>query len=91
MAAGDGNIGAKHIRNLVDLNSPKELIWESSLVLDEYGEYRSLQTIVVNHYLGDLKRIPIKDQQVWTLLSQGLIGWMFKIFLKMLGLTPIWR
>ena len=66
MAAGDGNIGAKHIRNLVDLKSPKELIWKSSLVLDEYGEYRSLQTIVVNHYLGDLKRIPIKDQQVWT-------------------------
>ena len=66
MAAGDGNIGAKHIRNLVDLKSPKELIWKSSLVLDEYGEYRSLQTIVVNHYLGDLKRIPIEDQQVWT-------------------------
>ena len=66
MAAGDGNIGAKHIRNMVDLKSPKELIWKSSLVLDEYGEYRSLQTIVVNHYLGDLKRIPIKDQQVWT-------------------------
>ncbi len=66
MAAGDGNIGAKHIRNLVDLKSPKELIWKSSLVLDEYGEYRSLQTIVVNHYLGDLKRIPIQDQQVWT-------------------------
>ncbi len=66
MAAGDGNIGAKHIRNLVDLKSPKELIWKSSLVLDEYGEYRSLQTIVVNHYLGDLKRIPINDQQVWT-------------------------
>lgn len=66
MAAGDGNIGAKHIRNLVNLKSPKELIWKSSLVLDEYEEYRSLQTIVVNHYLGDLKRIPIKDQQVWT-------------------------
>ena len=46
MAAGDGNIGAKHIRNLVDLKSPKELIWKSSLVLDEYGEYRSLHNLV---------------------------------------------
>ena len=73
MAAGDGNIGAKHIRNLVDLKSPKELIWKSSLVLDEYGEYRSLQTIPEHHYLlkGELKRFlfdPPYDERLTSFL-----------------------
>ena len=88
MAAGDGNIGAKHIRNLVDLKSPKELIWKSSLVLDEYGEYRSLQTIVVNHYLGDLKRIPIKDQQVWTFAFPRPYWMDVQNFSKNAGIDP---
>ena len=88
MAAGDGNIGAKHIRNLVDLKSPKELIWKSSLVLDEYGEYRSLQTIVVNHYLGDLKRIPIKDQQVWTFAYPRPYWLDVQNFSKNAGIDP---
>jgi len=88
MAAGDGNIGAKHIRNLVDLKSPKELIWKSSLVLDEYGEYRSLQTIVVNHYLGDLKRIPIKDQQVWTFAYPRPYWMDVQNFSKNAGIDP---
>ena len=88
MAAGDGNIGAKHIRNLVDLKSPKELIWKSSLVLDEYGEYRSLQTIVVNHYLGDLKRIPIQDQQVWTFAYPRPYWMDVQNFSKNAGIDP---
>ena len=88
MAAGDGNIGAKHIRNLVDLKSPKEMIWKSSLVLDEYGEYRSLQTIVVNHYLGDLKRIPIKDQQVWTFAYPRPYWLDVQNFSKNAGIDP---
>ena len=88
MAAGDGNIGAKHIRNLVDLKSPKELIWKSSLVLDEYGEYRSLQTIVVNHYLGDLKRIPIQDQQVWTFAFPRPYWMDVQNFSKNAGIDP---
>ncbi len=88
MAAGDGNIGAKHIRNLVDLKSPKELIWKSSLVLDEYEEYRSLQTIVVNHYLGDLKRIPIQDQQVWTFAYPRPYWMDVQNFSKNAGIDP---
>ncbi|MGA0191653.1 MAG: transglycosylase SLT domain-containing protein [bacterium] len=88
MAAGDGNIGAKHIRNLVDLKSSNELIWKSSLVLDEYGEYRSLQTIVVNHYLGDLKRIPIKDQQVWTFAYPRPYWMDVQNFSKNAGIDP---
>ena len=88
MAAGDGNIGAKHIRNIVDLKSPKELIWKSSLVLDEYEEYRSLQTIVVNHYLGDLKRIPIKDQQVWTFAFPRPYWMDVQNFSKNAGIDP---
>ena len=88
MAAGDGKIGAKHIRNMVDLKSPKGLIWRSSLVLNEYGEYRSLQTIVVNHYLGDLKRIPIKDQKVWTFAYPRPYWIDVKNFSKNAGIDP---
>ena len=88
MAAGDGKIGAKHIRNMVDLKSPKGLIWKSSLVLNEYGEYRSLQTIVVNHYLGDLKRIPIKDQKVWTFAYPRPYWIDVKNFSKNAGIDP---
>jgi soluble lytic murein transglycosylase-like protein len=88
MAAGDGNIGAKHIRKLVDLKSPKELVWKSSLVLNKYGEYRSLQTIVVNHYLNDLKRIPIKGQQVWNFAYPRPHWMIVQKFSKKAGIDP---
>lgn len=66
LAAGEGDIGARYLRNVVEWNSPKSLIWESSLLLEEYGEFRTLQTMVANHYLRDLKRQPIGRQRVWS-------------------------
>jgi soluble lytic murein transglycosylase-like protein len=65
LASGEKSLGAAYLRDALREDSSRPLVWQASLLMERYGEYRSLQTVVANHYLWDLKRQPIAGQRVW--------------------------